>query len=103
MRKLITLAMTLLLLSVIFTPLIQAEQKLPEMKPDLSEQIVKKFQDTGDSFPLSWVPGSIISIFLRELFYLIEDIRAGNWFPGMILLFPYVFLFEVLRLFFHNP
>ena len=47
-----------------------------------------------------WYPGSIIILFLRELLNFIEDILAGNWFPGMALYYLYSFLFAVFCMIF---
>ena len=71
-------------------------------KIDFIEKINLKNMNYGS--PLVWEPGLILEIFFKVIELFIDYIVNEGWFPGLSLIFMYLFLvLVVLGILFNNP
>ena len=75
-----------------------------EITPEIKEQLAIKFNDIKGNYPLEWEPGLIMLILKKVIEIFIDYLINDGWFPGVTLVFIYVFLvLVILGLALNNP
>lgn len=75
-----------------------------ETTPEISEELVNILKDVNGVFPLEWEPGLIMLILKKVIEIFIDYLINDGWFPGVSLIFMYVFLvLLILGLALNNP
>ena len=99
----ITVSILILLTSL---PSVFASQtyQISEIAPEIRDQLVKNLKDMDGGYPLVWSPGLFILIFSKVIELYIDYIKNNSWFPGLTLVFIYLFFLLVLfGLMLNNP
>ena len=100
-----TIAVSVLIL-LTSLPSVFASQtyQISEIPPEIRNQLVKNLKDLEGGYPLVWSPGLFILIISKVIELYIDYIKNDGWFPGLTLIFLYLFFILVLfGLMLNNP